>query len=673
MATVSKMLLEKLVGVSSHLCCWLRLWWAAYDATSPAFTYNETTFLLDGKPVQLIGGQMDPQRVPAQYWRHRLQMARALGINTIFSYIFWDRLEPSRGLWTSKCPQNDIAAFFEIAQEEGLWVVLRPGPYICGEHDYCGFPAWLTQIPGMVVRHNNEPFLRETERYVSAVSRDLGHLQVTKGGPILMVQVENEYGSFGYDLDYMIAVRDIVRNHFEVPLYTNDGGVDWTLEGGSVPGVLAAVDGEPAAGFAARRMYVTDPTRLGPLVDGEYYTLAADVWGSSQAHQSTINSPETVEKIISAVQYILGQRSASMNLYMLHGGTNFGFDNGALWQNRSTVFTTSYDFGAPIDESGRPTELYWALRKALAPFHPLGSVPSPPHTPGLMSIPFFTLYPSFRLLDRLGNGVLSDSPLSMEAMGQSHGFILYEHTSEVESSGTIRPGDRPRDRVQVYVNDHLKGVIDSQYEWPRNVSIELHLGDNLKLLIENLGRVDYFSRDSAFPNHLSDPYKGVVGDVTVGGAILSGWKIHSISLEALMKQGDHGLVSDLSQVHSQDLPWFYTGFFNVSSSAADCEDPISMDTFLAIPDGVRGQVFVNGFNLGRYWRVGPQQSLYLPGCLLRCDEPNEVVVLELSPRGQTRSLNALGLAAREWFNRPDPECAGCVPPPVTKAPGQHDE
>lgn len=239
------------------------------SATAPAFTYDNDTFLLHGEPFTIIGGQMDPQRIPPEYWRDRLSKARAMGLNTIFSYIFWNNLEPQQGTWLSDEPRNDIAKYFRIAQEEGLQVVVRPGPYICGEHEWGGFPAWLAEIPGMVVRTNNTPFLEETKKYIVNLAETSGFadLQVSRGGPIIMVQVENEYGSFDENHNYTAALRDILLESFEVPLYTNDGGVDWTLEGGQIPGVLAEVDGGSWA-LPARDLYITDPTELGPLLDG---------------------------------------------------------------------------------------------------------------------------------------------------------------------------------------------------------------------------------------------------------------------------------------------------------------------------------------------------------------------------------------------------------------------
>lgn len=240
-------------------------------ADTPAFSYNRTHFLLHGEPFRIIGGQMDPQRIPHQFWRDRLVTAKAMGLNTIFTYPFWNELEPKQGDWRSHEPQNDIAKFFLTAQEEGLYVVLRPGPYSCGERDWGGFPAWLSEIPGLTVRTNNKPFLDYTGRYLSQLANKAGlaDLQISRGGPILMVQVENEYGSYGEDHEYTAAVRDIVRENFkESVLYTNDGGgADWPLLGGQIPGVLAAVDGGAWA-LPSRDEFVTDPSSLGPLLNG---------------------------------------------------------------------------------------------------------------------------------------------------------------------------------------------------------------------------------------------------------------------------------------------------------------------------------------------------------------------------------------------------------------------
>lgn len=632
------------------------------SAVSPSFTYNNSTFLLNGEPYQIIGGQMDPQRIPHEYWRDRLQKVRAMGLNTIFSYVFWNLMEPTQGAWTGSEPANDIATYFRIAQEEGLNVILRPGPYICGEREWGGFPAWLAEVPGMVVRSYNEPFLNASKSYIERLANDLHGLQVNRGGPILMVQVENEYGSFAAEHNYTAALRDLLRANFEgMTLYTNDGGVDWTLEGGEVHTVLAEIDGDPSSGFNARKLYINDTTELGPLLDGEYYTWSPDQWGSHNPHNTTVGNPGDVTQFVKDLDFVLGNSSASISLYMVHGGTNFGFGNGALWQwNRTAAFTTSYDYDAPLDESGRTNEYYMTLRSTIQKYVPADSIPDVPANLPRSTIPEFGLTPAASLFDHLGKKMTSDYPITMEALGQSYGFVLYKHTATETMTGLVQPGDRPRDRIIVYVNNVRQGVMDSQYQNPNNVTVSLKAGDKLQLLVENLGRVDYWSRmnDAMIHNHLQDPYKGIVGNVTVGDQALSGWDMYSLPVE------DVAFVSSAPQqygpaVEAGDPPVFYAGSFTIDASENSTNSAL-LDTYLQIPSGLRGVVFVNGFNLGRYWYVGPQQSLYLPGTVIKPGERNEVVVLELEPGMRSESLTSRGITERMWGNNPDIDCPNCV-------------
>lgn len=611
---------------------------------------------------------MDPQRIPAAYWRDRLAKARAMGLNTIFSYVYWNLMEPSPGEWRGgryyggggrggsvDIMSNDIAAFFRIAQEEGLNVILRPGPYICGEREWGGFPVWLAQIPGMQVRSSNVRFMEAAKRYLVRLAADLKDAQVTRGGPLLMVQVENEYGSYGEDHIYTAGLRDILRENFDVPLYTNDGGVDWTLAGGEVPGVLAEIDGDPWSGFAAREEYITRESELGPLVDGEYYTLAPDFWGAENAHNTTVGRPGQIAQFMADLDYVLGANN-SISLYMFHGGTNFGFSNGAIWKNFTASFTTSYDYGSPLDESGRTAELYFTLRDAISKYVPAGTIPEPPENLPRLEIPAFELTPLVGLFDILGHGTWSETPLTMEQLGQAYGFILYEHTVDAATlSGILQPGDRARDRVIVYVNGVRKGVIDSTYPRPAEVSVSLRPGDKLQLLVENLGRVDYWSRESGTFVALEDPYKGIRGNVTVGLDVLLGWSIHSLPLEAPPSPSKSQIKQHAGSITAGSPPMFYHATFDTGHDGdGDTDpDPARLDTFLAVPDGIKGNVWVNGFNLGRYWIIGPQQSLYLPGTLLKPVGKNEVVVLELEPSADT--LTVFGAAEREWGNHPDPD------------------
>ncbi|KAI1416293.1 glycoside hydrolase family 35 protein [Hypoxylon sp. FL1857] len=482
--------------------------------------------------------------------------------------------------------------------------------------------------------------------YLTRLADDLKDLQVTRGGPLLMVQVENEYGSYGEDHNYTQGLRDILRENFEVPLYTNDGGVDWTLRGGEVPGVLAEIDGDPRSGFTSRDRYIVDPTELGPLLDGEYYTLAPDFWGSSNPHNTAVGKASQIQQFVSDLDYVLGANN-SISLYMFHGGTNFGFSNGAIWKNYTAVFTTSYDYGAPLDESGRTTDLYFTFRDTIQKYVPQGSIPEPPENIPLLEISNITLSPTVSLFDTLGKKTTSVEPVTMEELGQAYGLVLYEHKVTTAVQGNLKPGDRARDRVIVYVNGTRRGVIDSTYSQPAQVSLSLQPGDTLQLLVENLGRVDYWSRESGTFVALEDPYKGIIGNVTVGFEVVSGWDIYSLPLDeppAASKVGSDAITTG-------SAPVFFQGTFKVEGG--NSTDPITLDTFLEVPDGVKGNVWVNGFNLGRYWVVGPQQSLYLPGTILNPHGDNEIVILELEPNGET--LTAAGVAERRWANYPDPD------------------
>ncbi|OAQ98074.1 hypothetical protein LLEC1_02317 [Akanthomyces lecanii] len=601
------------------------------------FSYNRNQFLLNGEPYQIIGGQMDPQRIPPEYWTHRLKMARAMGLNTIFSYLYWNLLEPSPGEWDFQ-GRNDVAEFFRLAQDEGLKVVLRPGPYICGERDWGGFPAWLSQVPGMVVRHNNGPFLDAAKTYLDRVGKEVGQLQITQGGPILMTQLENEYGSFGTDKTYLAALAAILRDNFDVFLYTNDGGGEIYLEGGQLHSVLAVIDGDSESGFKARDKYVTDPTSLGPQLNGEYYITWIDQWGSDEGHHQISGSESAIAKAVGDLDWTLAG-NYSFSIYMFHGGTNFGFENGGIRDDKAlAAMTTSYDYGAPLDESGRPTDVYYKLREMISKYVPAGSIPAVPATPDRVAVPEFELKPAAGLFDLQDKPTQqANDPVSMDALGQSYGYVLYEHTVTKNVSGNVTIGDGARDRAMIYVNGVRVGVVDTIYLRPATVKVALTKGDILQILVENLGRVDVRQR-------LVDQVKGIVGNVAVGCHVLRKWSMHSIPLSTL--------PSNLNKEHTikkNDAPVFYTGTFDMPKGAS--ADP-SGDTFISVPNGVKGVLWVNGVNIGRYWTIGPQQSLYVPGAFLK--EKNEVVLLELEPQPDTK-LSAEGITERKWFNNADPD------------------
>ncbi|KAJ5690707.1 hypothetical protein N7462_005099 [Penicillium macrosclerotiorum] len=575
---------------------------------------------------------MDPQRIPNELWDDRLAKARAMGLNTIFSYIYWDQLEPSKGSWENS-GNNDIARYFRTAQDHGLNVVLRPGPYICGEHEWGGFPAWLSEVPGMVVRTNNNAFLEASRSYMHNLAGDLKQLTILNGGPILMVQVENEYGSYGSNHQYIAALRDILKDAFgDVVLYTNDGGTRSMLEGGQISGALAETDGDPKTGFSARDKYVTDSSSLGPQLDGEYYITWLDQWASNNSYQTDSGDTEKIQSIQSDLDWIL-KRNASFNIYMFHGGTNWGFQNGADWGDALEPITTSYDYGAPLDESGRPNDIYQALRRTIGDYIGVDGIPSVPADKPLIKIPDIQLTPIGKLFDSLPKPIIKQYPVNMEAVGQSVGLILYRHIATSSVSGIVQPGDAPRDRVLVYVNGQRVGVIDNTYAAPSSVQLSVKKGDVLDLLIENMGRVNYGSK-------IVDQRKGVVGNITVGGDVLANWQMYPLPLSAPPSSEPTYTMTTPS---TGSGPVFYGGAFDVDTIG---------DTFLELPGWTKGVVWVNGINLGRYWTVGPQQTLYLPGCYLQKSE-NKINILALEPTGNEGYVR--GITTRKWGNNMDPD------------------
>ncbi|KAG8405907.1 hypothetical protein J3459_020092 [Metarhizium acridum] len=613
-----------------------------------AFGYNGTDFLLRGKPFVIIGGQMDPQRIPFDYWRRRIVAAKALGINTIFSSVFWNEMEPERGKWAGKKPANNLTDFVHIAKEEGLYVVLRPGPYVGGARDWGGLPYWLSRIRGLKVRSYNEPFLNATKKYFSRLAKDLGRLQITRGGNLIMVQIENEYGSYGDDMRYREALRNMAASLFDVPLYTTDGRDKLLLQDGQTPRVLSVVSGGPR-GFPLRDEAIAGTSSLGPHLDGEAHISKPLQWGPEARHHAGNDDPELIERYLRNLHMALSANN-SLNLYMLHGGTNFGLSAGSLYTgNRTIPWASSYHDGSLLDEAGRTTPLYHILRAEILKYLPDASaVPSPPVNLPLMHLDDVKLEPYASILHTVSHTKTRKMPVYMEKLKQGRGLILYEHKVRRAANGTLQAGDRPRDRITVYVNGRRKGVIDSFYEQPAAVTLSLKAGDALQLLVENAGRTSHWRKGSGETNLMDDPFKGINGSVTVGSSLLRGWKIRQIPCKEppILKKPIGGSVQKGS------LPIYYMGKFKLPPLRPE-QFYSEMDTYLTIEGGTRGIVWINGFNLGQYWVSGPQQSLYVPGALLRPGSANRITVLELKPWNMT--LVARGETMRKWENRPDPD------------------
>jgi len=579
------------------------------QAATPAkhsFGWKGEDFLLDGKPFVIRGGEMHFSRIPREHWRDRLRMLKAMGLNTVGTYLFWNLHEPRPGQFDFS-GGNDIAAFVRVAQEEGLWVILRPGPYSCAEWEFGGFPSWLLKTPDMRVRTSDPRYVAAVTRYLHEVGKQLAPLQVTHGGPIVMVQVENEYGSFGSDMAYKQSVRDaLVQGGFDVTLYTADGATPKMLGGGTLPDVLSVVNfgDDPAGNFAEFAKFRSNVPRMA----GEYYPGWFDHWGEEHHTGNMAN-------ILRDIGWML-ERKVSFSLYMFHGGTTFGFMNGANYSDKEPFQpdTSSYDYGAPLDEAGRPTPAYHALRKLIGQHLPPGErLPAVPPSPPMIAIPRFALTQSAPLASLLAEPRRAVRPLTMEELDQSYGFVWYRTRVLGNGKGTLEFGD-VRDMALLYQAGKPLGVLDRR-KGQRSLELEASADQPLDLLVENMGRINYGAR-------LMDERKGLIGPARFAGKPLLDWEMYPLPLDDLSKLRFND--GDL------DAPAFHRGVFTVSKLG---------DSYIDMRGWGRGHVWINGHHLGRYWHIGPQQGLLVPAEWLRRGR-NEIVVLELES-GAQRSVQGL--------------------------------
>jgi beta-galactosidase len=580
---------------------------AAAASTAPArpphFAIDGADFKLDGKPYVIRSGEMHYPRIPRAAWRERLRMARAMGLNTVTTYAFWSQHEPEPGQWDFS-GQNDLRAFIKTSAEEGLNVVLRPGPYVCAEVDFGGFPAWLLRTPGLRVRSMDARYLAASARYFKRLAKEVGDLQSSRGGPILMLQLENEYGSFGRDHDYLRAVREQMRAAgFDAPLFTSDGGAARLFEGGTLPGVPAVVNfgggledaKESIEALAAWR-------RQGPRMAGEYWAGWFDHWGEQHHSQSPEDAARTVDWMLS--------RGVSFNLYMFHGGTSFGWLAGANYSGTEPYQpdTTSYDYDAALDEAGRPTPKYQALREVIAR-HVKEALPPVPAAPAPQALPAFALAHAGSLLetlDILSKGQPARWVRAMEEFGQSYGYILYRKRLAAPLKGQLVL-DELRDQATVLADGRVIGRLDRR-RGDKALAVDLPAGTRLDLLVEAMGRIGFGAR-------LVEDNKGIVRGVKLDKQELEDWTVYPLPLDAgALKRLAAGAPA--SAGGDTAGPGFWRGTLKL-------DKPV--DSFLDTRGWGKGQVWVNGHHLGRYWHIGPQQTLYLPASWLKAGA-NEVLV-----------------------------------------------
>jgi len=575
----------------------------AANTVPPAhvFAVQGDRFILDGKPFVIRAGELHYQRIPREHWRSRLRMARAMGLNTIGAYLFWNALEPQPGQFDFS-GNNDIAEFVRIAQQEGLWVMLRPGPYSCAEWEFGGFPSWLLRTPDIKVRTTDLRFLGMAQRYLKKVGEQLAPLQIGHGGPILMTQVENEYGSFGNDKTYLNAIRQALRDGgFDGVLYTVDGDTEKVLTDGTLPDVLAATNfpADPQKSFAA-----LEKLRPGqPVFNGEYYPGWFDNWGGE-------HHARAVDAMLADMKWFLDQK-ASFSIYMFHGGTSFGYMNGAnnFEKEGYTPQTTSYDYDAPLDEAGRPTHKYFVLRELIGKHLSSGeTLPPVPVAPKLVGFARIDLNESAPLSQLLGAPVESERPLTFEALGQNYGFVLYRTMPSAAARGKLEV-DETRDYALVMQGEKVFGKLDRRLS-EKALDVSLEAGRPLDILVENMGRVNY-------GKNMLDGFSGITHKVTLNGQEMKNWKMYSLPLD------DLSALKFSSSQASETGPRFWRGTFMLKELG---------DTFVDTRGWNKGHVWVNGHHLGRYWKIGPQQTLYAPAEWLHAGE-NQMVVFEEHPGG----------------------------------------
>jgi beta-galactosidase len=557
------------------------------------FRVEDGKFLLDGKPFQIISGEMHYPRIPREYWRARFRMAKAMGLNTVTAYVFWNEHELRPGVFDFS-GQRDVAEFVREAQSEGLYVILRPGPYVCAEWEWGGYPAWLLKQRGIVVRSTDPKFMEPVRRWLLRLGKELAPLQMAHGGPIIAVQVENEYGSFGDDHAYMEQIHhDIVDAGFDASvLYTADGPE--LIPNGSLPELPAVINFSPGnAREAFATLHKLRPD--GPFMAGEWWDGWFDFWGGP--HHTTDAKAQASE-----LEWIL-QQGYSISIYMFHGGTNFGWMNGAnMDKTPYEPDVTSYDYDAALDESGRPTAKYFIFRDAIAK----ATGVTPPAVPAVdppIAAPAVHLMQSVSLWQALPQPVHSEQVLTMEDLDQAYGYILYRKTIAEPVSGDLVL-DELHDYALIYANGSLLGTLDRRLEQNRlHVDIK-DPNTRLDILVENTGRVN-------FTVAIRGERQGITKQVTLAGKPLTGWQILPLPMDSPEKLPFR--AADCTGA------CFYRGSLQVDHVG---------DTFLDISSVAKGFVWVNGHPLGRAWNIGPQKALYLPGPWLH-KGANDVIVFDL--------------------------------------------
>ncbi|NDV94272.1 beta-galactosidase [Dysgonomonas sp. 521] len=567
------------------------------------FEVGDKTFLLNGESFVVKAAELHYPRIPKEYWEHRIQAAKALGMNTICLYVFWNYHEPEEGKFDFS-GQKDIAAFCKLAQKHDMYVIVRPGPYVCAEWEMGGLPWWLLKKKDIKLREQDPYYMERTKLFMSEVGKQLSGLQITKGGNIIMVQVENEYGSFGTDKPYIAEIRDIVKGagFTEVPLFQ----CDWNsnFENNALEDLVWTINFGTGANIddQFRRLQELRPNT--PLMCSEFWSGWFDHWGAKHETRSA-------EALVHGMKEML-DRNISFSLYMTHGGTSFGHWGGANFPNFSPT-CTSYDYDAPIGESGNITPKYYEVRNLLKNYLPEGQIlPEIPDSIPTIAISAFELTEIAPLFDNLPDAKTSETIQSMEFFDQGWGSILYRTKLEASNEEQTLIITEAHDWTPVFL-DGKRITTLSRLKGESTVKLPpVKEGAQLDILVEAMGRMN-------FGKGIYD-WKGITEKVEIQTRNetkeLKYWQVYNIPV-------DYEFVKNKQYKREPNIaksPAYYRGTFTLDKVG---------DTFFNMTNWSKGLVWVNGYPIGRFWEIGPQQTLYMPGCWLKKGE-NEIIIFDMA-------------------------------------------
>ena len=590
------------------------------------FEIRPDGLFLDDAPFVLATGDLHYFRIHPEQWRQRLDLMKQFGLTAVQTYVPWNAHEPREGQFDFT-GIFDLGRFLKLAAQAGLAVLLRPSPYICSEWDFGGLPWWLLKKPGLKLRCSHPDYLESVRRYYARLCQEIVPALSTHGGPIIAVAIENEYGSYGTDASYLQTLQDMLTDFgVDVPFYTTDGYADYHLTNGMMPGNWAGVNYRIESKQAIEKLKLRQP-ELPPYV-GEYWSGRSCHWGETFFHRDA-------EPIALAYREAL-DLGASVNFYMFGGGTNFGFMNGANYgvsfqpkpdeKPHYNPLVTSYDVDALVGEDGRPREKYLRCHQELAAWHqehvpnsnmvPMGNLPRQQPAQAIGTVSLKADARLFDQLNRLSQPIRSPWPMSMEECDQGYGFILYQ--TAIRGPAGLRDLRLPdlHDRAMVFVDHVYQGTIMRDDAAP-SIRIDCSKPETtLQILVENMGRI-------CFGSKLEDR-KGLLGGVLLGGSFLHDWAQYPLPLDNL----DQVMYTPIEKHRSEaGYPTFYRTIFSALPG---------VDTFIELPGWGKGNVWINGFNLGRYWSAGPQQTLYVPGPLLQ--ENNTCDIFELHAANEDASI-----------------------------------